>query len=149
MKDTLRRLHSLIPSRPRLIRASGIDLAEIDDHCIQFDSNPTCQFFLLAYDAIPALLEEISTLEARLGLLGNGLLVKALTEIEALKTEREAMKAEVAKVQADLATEVEARTTAAKAARAGNLVARKFIELSKENSALRAELDVARTQTKT
>lgn len=59
MSDELKILHDLIPTKPKLREADGMQIVMSGDHTTQFACDAEAQFFVKAYEEVPGLLDEL------------------------------------------------------------------------------------------
>ncbi len=114
------------------------------EHSVQFASDDDCEFFVAAYRAVPALLDEIETLKRTIDDLAGGSIEAMRQEIARLRAELSGIGVRNAMLENQLTQEAAGRAAAEKRARAGAVVARKTVGLVSQIETLQKELEAAR-----
>lgn len=144
MFETLRTLHGLMSGRPKLARSEGVQVAVCGRHVVQFASDEDAAFFVTAYDAVPALLNVLDTLERRNEALGQGALEEAQAQLAVVRKDNERLRATVADLEKRLTVEIERRTEYAQRARIALRAQARVAALAKHAAELQATLDAER-----
>jgi hypothetical protein len=109
MSFTLKTLHESISQKPELRDADGILVAVSGKHTTQFASNTEAQFFVAAYNEVPALIAE---LEARRATDKDAEIGAARLEAATYYERIGELEAKLAETEARLTEETKRRTEA-------------------------------------
>lgn len=125
MRERLRALRSRLSFKPKLERHDGENVMLVENQPVCFPASGDAEFFVACYESVEALCDEIDGLETRVRELTGVRVDELLARVLALEVALEEARQENDRVNAQLVTEVRARTEAnQRAARLARVVLR-------------------------